>query len=61
MDKKYVVIGKNGFEIVTEEQFDENPQKVGIIEDNAFRAHTIEGKALAFDAQCLIMLSGLLR
>lgn len=61
MDKKYVVIGQSGFEFVTEEQFQENICKVGVIEEGHFRPHTIEGKALAFDAQCLIMLAGLLR
>jgi hypothetical protein len=60
--KQFVVLGANGgFEIVSEEKYNENPAKVGTIEDKCFRPHIINGRAMAFDSESMIRLGMLLR
>lgn len=60
MNKKFIILGKNGLELVSEEVYEISEIKVGTYENKLFRSHVLPtGIALAFDLQTLMKIFSL--
>ena len=59
MNKKFIILGKNGLELVSEEVYEISEIKIGTYDHGLFRANVTNGRALAFDLQTLMKIFSL--